>query len=59
MLATIIIIGTALVILASLYLGTLFIELDELSRRSQRLETPMDNDEYDYGHDVNYKEEEE
>lgn len=58
MLATIIIIiGTA--ILASLYLGNLLIELDELSRRSQQLEPPMDNDEYDYGHNVNYKEEEE
>lgn len=59
MLAIIIILGTALIMIISLFLGGLFIELDELSRRSQQIEVPLDNDEYDYGHDVNYKEDEE
>lgn len=59
MLAIIIILCIVLIMIISLFLGGLFIELDELSRRSQQLETPMDNDEYDYGHDVDYKEDEE
>ena len=59
MLAIIIIIATSLIMIISLFLGDLFIELEELSRRSQQIEVPLDNDEYDYGHDVNYKEEEE
>lgn len=59
MLAIIIILGTVLIMIISLFLGCLFIGLDELSRRSQQIEVPLDNDEYDYGHDVNYKEEEE
>ncbi len=59
MLAIIIILATSLIMIISLFLGGLFIELEELSRRSQQIEVPLDNDEYDYGHDVNYKEEEE
>lgn len=59
MLAIIIILGTVLILTVSIFLGGLFIELEELSRRSQQIEAPLDNDEYDYGHDVNYKEDEE
>lgn len=56
MLAIIIILCAALFVICSLYFGNLLLELEELSRRSQQ---QLDNDEFDYGHDVNYKEEEE
>lgn len=55
MLAIIIIIGAALFVIGSLYFGELFMGLEELTRRSKQ----MDNDEFDYGHDVTYTEDEE
>ena len=56
MLAITLILCAALFVIGSLYFGNLLLELEELSRRSRQ---QLDNDEFDYGHEVNYKEEEE